>query len=97
MRQRPQELKFVSASTNDDGKRVTLSVNQLCKKFNLDKARFVKGKKVVLRIEGVESFWYVNRDQSTLTTKGFPARLEKPYIGEPANYVVSPKIIELGG
>lgn len=96
MRRRPQRLKFVSASAGDDGRRVTLSVNQLCKTFDLDKTKFVKGKKVVLRVDGVESFWYVNRDQSTLTTKGFPAALEKPVLGRPQFYPVSPRIVELG-
>lgn len=95
MRQRPQELKFVSASSNEDGKRVTLSVTELCDKFNLDKGQFTKGKKVVLRVGGVESLWYVNRDKKTLTTKGFPAALEKPVTGEPQFYVVSPRIVEL--
>ena len=89
-------LKFVSASTNEDGKRVTLSVNELCKNFHIAKSGFTKGKKFILTIDGTESFWYVNRNLATLTTKGFPAQLDKPETGAPEFYSVSSRVFELG-
>lgn len=93
---KPQLLKFKSAAANDNGKRVTLSVPELCTKFKLNKELFAKGKKFVFKIEGIESLWYVNRDKTTLTTKGFPRGLEKPTVGDFKNYVVSTEMFELG-
>jgi len=94
-RRRLQQLDFRSASRNENGKRVTLSVPALCTAFNLDRSTFVQGRKFILTVEGVESFWYVNRDQRTLTTKGFPAKLDRPRIGNNKTYGVSSNVRSL--